>query len=451
MMEIFFNKFYIYIVILIIVNIIVIFVLIKLLMNKKSKEFNNRINDTNDIFKSTMDINDTFNKLLENIHKTIAYDTAISVFRDNNDFKLIQCRGEAEGLDLSNYFKEIQCSEIIKRVIDSATPYYIKDLRKAEYTKYNTQFHLLLYHMRSLLIIPIIHKENIYGVVIILGHKKSAYNQAMRANAISFVSGVAVAIENAMLFQKLRDADKIKTDFLSTVSHELRTPLTSIIGFAEMVKRKFEKSIVTILDVEGEKNKNNVDKIRRNLDIILSEGERLSSLINDLLDISRLEEGKNRLNMGVIDIGEIINKVITLTNPIIRDKLIQVVLSITESLPNIMADRDKLMQVIINLISNAIKFTHEGCIVCSARVSGENIIVSISDTGVGIREEDKKYIFKKFSQVGDNLTNKPKGTGLGLAICKHIIEVHGGQIWVESEIGKGSDFSFSIPILRPEI
>jgi signal transduction histidine kinase len=116
-----------------------------------------------------------------------------------------------------------------------------------------------------------------------------------------------------------------------------------------------------------------------------------------------------------------------------------------------MADRDKLMQVIINLISNAIKFTHEGCIVCSARVSGENIIVSISDTGVGIREEDKKYIFKKFSQVGDNLTNKPKGTGLGLAICKHIIEVHGGQIWVESEIGKGSDFSFSIPILRPEI
>ena len=153
-----------------------------------------------------------------------------------------------------------------------------------------------------------------------------------------------------------------------------------------------------------------------------------------------MEAGKISLNMREIDIEEIITQVITLTNPIIRDKSIQVVLSIREPLPKIMADKDKLMQVIINLISNAIKFTQQGCIVCSARVVEENIIVSISDTGIGIREEDKKYIFEKFSQVGDTLTNKPKGTGLGLAICKHIIEEHGGEIWVESEIGKGTIF-----------
>ena len=145
---------------------------------------------------------------------------------------------------------------------------------------------------------------------------------------------------------------------------------------------------------------------------------------------------------------EIITQVITLTNPIIRDKALQVIQSIREPLPKIMADKDKLIQVIINLISNAIKFTDEGCIVCSARIVAENIIVSISDTGVGIREEDKKYIFEKFSQVGDTITSKPRGTGLGLAICKFIIEEHGGQIWVESEIEKGTDFSFSLPIFR---
>jgi len=448
MTKIFWSEFYIHIGILIIVNIVVISIVIKILMAKKSKEFDKRINATIDIFKTEMDINYIFNKLLKNIYETITYDTALSVFKDDNDFKLMEYRGQGEALDLSNYFNENKRIELIKKVIESAKPYYINDLKKSKYENYNTEFQFLLYHMRSLLIIPIIYKEKIYGVVIMLSHKKSAYSEITRSNAVSFVSGVAIAIENAMLFQKLKDTDMMKTDFLSTVSHELRTPLTSIIGFAEMVKRKFEKSIVNMLDLSSERNKSDVGKIRRNINIILSEGERLSSLINDLLDISRMESGKVSLDMREIDVEEIITQVITLTNPIIGDKLIQVVQSIREPLPRIMADKDKLMQVVINLISNAIKFTQEGCIVCSVRVVNENIIVSISDTGIGIRAEDKNYIFEKFSQVGDTLTNKPKGTGLGLAICKYIIEDHGGQIWVESEIGKGSDFSFSIPTLK---
>jgi signal transduction histidine kinase len=259
---------------------------------------------------------------------------------------------------------------------------------------------------------------------------------------------VAIAIENATLFQRLTDMDKMKTDFLSTVSHELRTPLTSIIGFAEMVKRKFEGSIVEKLDLTNEKNQNDVSKIRRNINIILSEGERLASLINDLLDISRMEAGKDSLNLVETDIEEIINQAITLTKPIIKGKPIQVIQNIRESLPKVMADKDKLMQVIINLISNAIKFTEEGCIVCTARMLQEDIILSITDTGIGIKEEDKEYIFDRFRQVGDNLTSRPRGTGLGLAICKHIIEEHGGEIWAESEVGKGTDFSFKIPISR---
>ena len=448
MTEILFNKVYIVICIIIIANIIALNIIIKILMIKKSKEFDKKINATINIFEAARDINVIFNSLLKNLHKILPCDAAISVFKNNNNFELMACDGYGEGTNVSNILQENKFIELINEVIQSDKPYYIKDLNKSQHTNYNTEFQLILYHMRSLLIIPITYKKNIYGLVLILSHKKSAYNEATRANACSFISQVAVAIENATLFQKLKDMDKMKTDFLSTVSHELQTPLTSIIGFAEMVRRKFEGSIVEELDLSSDKTLNAVVKIRRNINIILSEGERLSCLINDLLDISRLEDGKISLNIREINIEEIITQVITLTNPIIRNKSVQVILNIRETLPEIMADKDKLVQVIINLITNAIKFTEEGCIVCTARVVQENIIVSISDTGVGIREKDKKYIFEKFSQVGDTLTNKPKGTGLGLAICKYIIEEHGGEIWVESEMEKGSDFSFSIPISK---
>lgn len=448
MINISYNKVYLFIIVIIVANIIAFNVIIKIITIKKSKEYNKKIKATVNIFKSTRDINDIFDSLLQNLYEILACDAGMSIFKTDNDFELMSCSGYGEGTNLNSYLKENKCIELIKKIMEFDKPYYIKDLNSSEYTNYNTQFQLLLYHMQSLLIIPIIYKKNIYGVVILLSHKKAAYNVASIDNASSFVSQIAVAIENATLFQKLKDMDKMKTDFLSTVSHELRTPLTSIIGFAEMVKRKFEAVIVAELDLENEKNKRAVVKIKRDINIILSEGERLSCLINDLLDISRMEAGKTTLNMREIDIEEIITQVITLTNPIIREKSVQVILNIRESLPRIMADKDKLVQVIINLISNAIKFTQDGCVVCTARAVEGNIIVCISDTGMGIREEDRKYIFEKFSQVGDTLTNKPRGTGLGLAICKFIIEEHGGEIWVESEMEKGSDFSFSIPISR---
>ena len=448
MIDILFNKYNLIICIIIIANFIAFNVIIKILMIKKSREFEKKLNATIDIFKSNTDIHEIFNTSVKNLHGILSCDVIISIFKNDNVFELMACHGYGEGIDLNSYLQENKFIEQTNKFIRSDKPYYIKDLKKSQYTNYNTQFHLILYHMRSLLIIPITYKKNTYGLVVMTSHKRSAYNKTARANAHSFINQVAVAIQNATLFQKLKDMDKMKSDFLSTVSHELQTPLTSIIGFAEMVKRKFEGSIVKELNPTSEKNNIAVVKIRRNINIILSEGERLSSLINDLLDISRMEAGKIRLNMREIDIEEIITQVITLTNPIIRDKSVQVILNIRETLPKIMADKDKLIQVIINLISNAIKFTEEGCIVCTARQVQENIIVSISDTGVGIREEDKKYIFEKFSQACDPITNKTKGTGLGLAICKYIIEEHCGEIWVESEVEKGTDISFSIPISR---
>jgi signal transduction histidine kinase len=448
MIEILTNKWYLHIIVVVVIGILVAHVNVKVLMIKKSKDFDKKVNDIINIFNSTTDIKDIFNRLLKYLYEILGYDAAISMLKNDDGFELMACHGYNDEINLRNYFKEDKCTLLIKKVIGYSKPYYIQDLKKSEYEKYSKDFQLILYHMRSVLIIPIIYRGKIYGLVALLNHKKSAYNEAQKVNAFSFVSQVAIAIENATLFQKLTDMDKMKTDFLSTVSHELRTPLTSIIGFTEMVKRKFEGSIVEKLDLTNEKDQRDVSKIRRNINIILSEGERLASLINDLLDISRMEAGKVSLNMVETDIEEIIAQAITLTNPIIKGKSIQVIKNIRESLPIIMADKDKLMQVIINLISNAIKFTEEGCIVCTARRLEEDIILSITDTGIGIKEEDKEYIFDRFSQVGDNLTSRPRGTGLGLAICKHIIEDHGGEIWAESEVGKGTDFSFRIPISR---
>ncbi|MEK6264971.1 MAG: GAF domain-containing sensor histidine kinase, partial [Clostridium sp.] len=423
---------------------------IKILMIKKSEKFDKKMDTTVNIFKSTTDINDIFDRLIKSLYEIAVYNVAISIFKNENSFKIMASFGYEDKISLSGYLKDDKFTSLIKKVIKNRVPYYVKDLKKSEYTTYNTSFPLLLYHMRSLLIIPIINKDIVYGVIIMLNKKKFAYNEMQISNAFSFTSKVGIALENAAIFQKLKDMDKIKTDFLSTVSHELRTPLNSIIGFAEMVKHKFEGKVVEELDLTMEKNQSSVIKIRRNINIILSEGERLSNLINDLLDISRMEAGKVSLNLREIDIEDIITQVIMSTNPIIRNKSLRVIQNTREPLPKIMADKDKLMQVIINLISNAIKFTEEGCIICTARRVQENIIVSIIDTGVGIKEEDKKYVFEKFSQVGDKLTNKPSGTGLGLAICKHIIEEHGGEIWVESEMEKGTDFSFSIPISGAE-
>ena len=395
MIEILSNKVYLFLGLVIAVSTLVIHVKSKMLMIRSSKELDKKVNDIINIFNSTTDINDIFNRLLKSLHEILAYDAGISIFKNDNEFELMAYDGFNDEVNLNSYFKEDKYSALIKEIMTNLKPYYIKDLKKSEHAKHITDFQLILYHMRSILIIPIVYKGKIYGGVMVLNHKRAAYNEIQQANAFSFVNQVAIALENATLFQKFKDMDKMKTDFLSTVSHELRTPLTSIIGFTEMVKRKFEGSIVEKLDLTNEKDQSDVAKIKRNINIILSEGERLSTLINDLLDISRMEAGKVSFNMVEIDMEEIITQAITLTKPIICEKSIQVIQNIRESLPKVMADKDKLMQVIINLISNAIKFTEEGCIVCTARRLQDDIIISITDTGIGIEEEDKKYIFDR--------------------------------------------------------
>ncbi|MEW6570536.1 MAG: ATP-binding protein [Nitrospirota bacterium] len=229
---------------------------------------------------------------------------------------------------------------------------------------------------------------------------------------------------------KLKEIDKLKSDFLSYMSHELRTPLTSI----------KEGSTLLLEGIGGEIN----DKQRRLLTIIRAETDRLIDIVNSLLDLSKMEAGMMTYNFAYANTADLIERVVTELEPISEAKSIRLEAHIEKGLPRVKIDNDRILQVLRNLVVNAIKFTpRDGIVKVSARPTTQGVEVSVSDTGIGIPEEDLASIFDKFRQAGKS-PNQMKGTGLGLAIAKHIINAHGGEIWVKSRQGQGSTFTFAL-------
>ena len=247
-------------------------------------------------------------------------------------------------------------------------------------------------------------------------------------------------------YQELQQIDKLKSTFLSTVSHELRTPLTSILGFAKIIQKQFKRNIIPNIDEEQHKAQKAQRTIQTNLGIITEESNRLARLINDVLDLAKIESGKMTWNMKSLDISTLFDRAIKSMAGITTNDDIEIILrKNSDTIPLITGDEDRIFQVITNLLSNAIKFTEKGIIICSVEVKSDYIQCFVKDSGLGIAEQDLVRIFDKFQQAGDTLTEKPQGTGLGLPICKEIIEHHKGQIWADSRPGKGSTFYFALP------
>jgi PAS domain S-box-containing protein len=241
-------------------------------------------------------------------------------------------------------------------------------------------------------------------------------------------------------------ANQAKSDFLASVSHELRTPLTSILGFAKLIDKRLSERIFPNLQADDPKTRRAMDQVTENIRIIAAEGERLTAIINDLLDLAKIEAGKIEWRVERLAVSELVERATVATSVLFNQKGLPLIRELEADLPEIVGDGGRLVQVLINLFSNAIKFTDSGSITCRVRRVDGAVLFSVIDTGLGIAEADQPKVFEKFRQVGDTLTDKPQGTGLGLPICKEIIEHHGGRIWVESEPGRGSTFSFTLPI-----
>lgn len=250
--------------------------------------------------------------------------------------------------------------------------------------------------------------------------------------------------------QRLVELDALKNALLSSVSHELRTPLTSVLGFTRLIEKDFTKAFLPLAR-QDPVLKSKARRIGDNLDIIRQESERLTRMINNFLDISKIESGRLEWNDCFVLLPDVVSGAVHAVQSQLEQKMgLRLVVDVQQGLPPVWVDPDRLFQVLLNLLQNALKFTTQGRIAVNAVKEGDAVLFTVADTGVGIPDQDLEDVFTKFHQVhwDEELGPKPSGTGLGLAICRQIVEHYGGRIWAESRPGQGSAFHFTLPLPR---
>jgi signal transduction histidine kinase/CheY-like chemotaxis protein len=374
------------------------------------------------------------------------YHVAIYLMDESNEVVSIQeaAGTAAEEIKKADIRFSVKSKTVIGQSIAQGIPEIVNDISQSELFIPNP----LLPDTHSEVGIPL---KSGYRVIGALDLKSSQINE-FSSDVISVLQiladQIAVAIENARAYElsqkayeDMREVERLKSQFLANMSHELRTPLNSIIGFSRVILK----------GIDGPVN----DTQKQDLTAIYTSGQHLLNLINEVLDLSKIEAGKMTLSVEEINLIDLINSVMTTATGLVKDKTIEMIQNLPPTLPIIKADPTRVRQVIINFISNAAKFTEEGTITIDAKeVKGPTgrpeIMVSVTDTGQGISEDDKAKLFQPFSQVDDSPTRKTSGTGLGLSICRSLIELHKGRIGLAwSEVGIGSCFFFTLPLPEP--
>ena len=331
----------------------------------------------------------------------------------------------------------------VGRVAQTREPVQIVDI--ADATAYESRVRNILLQMglRALLAVPLIAEDQLVGALIVMRKRTGAFAAEEVTLLQTFATQSALAIQNARLFREIEDksrqlevASQHKSEFLANMSHELRTPLNAIIGFSEVLSER----------MFGELNEKQEEYSKD----IHASGQHLLSLINDILDLSKIEAGRMELELTDFHLPTALDSALTLVRERAGRRGIALHLSVDKRLGQIQADERKVRQIVLNLLSNAIKFTPEGGrIEVGAVLKDGSVEVSVSDTGVGIAPEDQEAVFEEFRQVG-TADKKVEGTGLGLTLCRKFVELHGGKIWVKSQIGAGSMFTFTIPVRHRE-
>ncbi len=326
------------------------------------------------------------------------------------------------------------------RAVAGREPIQVADVTDTDAYSSSVREVLVRFGYRSLLAVPLVSEDEVVGALVINRRIPGAFAPRTVELLRTFASQSALAIQNARLFHEIEDksrelevASRHKDEFLASMSHELRTPLNAIIGFSEvMIERMF-----------GDVNA----KQEEYLNDILSSGRHLLSLINDILDLAKIEAGRMELEPTDFHLPQAIDNALVLIRERALRRGITLEQSIDPRLGEIKGDERKVKQVLLNLLSNAVKFTHEGGrIDVRARLGDGVAEISVADTGVGIAPEDHAAVFEEFRQVGTDYARKHEGTGLGLALARKFVELHGGKIWVESQVGQGATFTFTIPV-----
>ena len=392
---------------------------------------------------STLDLNTIFTRTVNLIIERFGFYFAAIYTVEETGFnaRLQEATGQAgEKLKTQKYSLSVGPTSIIGRVADKGEAFLIDDTAQESLYLPNP----LLPETKSEVAIPLRIGTRTVGVIDIQSQQTFAFTEDDISVLQSLADQVAVAIDNARSYQlsqqlikDLREVDQLKSQFLANMSHELRTPLNSIIGFSRVILKGIDGPITDIQ--------------QQDLTAIYNSGQHLLGLINDILDLARIEAGKMELNFEEVHIGEMVTSVLSTAKGLVKEKPIQLIQRIPSDMPTVRGDTMRVRQILLNLISNASKFTDEGTITVEASVqkgpAGKmEALIQVIDSGPGISLEDQEKLFKAFSQVDGSATRKSGGSGLGLSICANLVQLHGGRISVSSEVGEGSSFWFTLPL-----
>ena len=343
--------------------------------------------------------------------------------------------------ELNDYLKSVPHEpgrgSVIGRTILQGKTVHVPDvLVDAEYTMAEIQKKA---DYRTVLGVPLLREGNPIGVILLARHAMLPFTDKQIELVTTFADQAVIAIENVRLFDEIQDksrqlaeASQHKSQFLANMSHELRTPLNAILGYTELI----------VDGVYGE----TPEKMQVTLKRITANGKHLLGLINDVLDLSKIEAGQLTLSLDYYSMKDVVHSVYGAVEALAADKKIAFKADVALDLPSGRGDERRLTQVLLNLVGNGIKFTDSGEVAIKASADNGRYSVLVCDTGPGISEADQSKLFQEFQQADNSITKAKGGTGLGLAISKRIVEMHGGTIKLETQLGKGSTFSITLPI-----